>query len=185
MRRRSLRETHRRLINTALGVLASCLLAACVNSEQPLLSTGEKLFGDQFQLSAFAPHIGHDTFDPVKTSVLRWNAGRYVFVEGQGSNTTSIVAQSVGKDEILLQISSGNSYDYYLARKIVGAAYQVVSVDDAGDDEATFKRLCVKISQPLCTVKTRAQLDAFVQAASGKPAHGPWGLAVLADVPNP
>jgi hypothetical protein len=177
MRTSRLLGTYRRLIDLALAALAAFALVACVQSEQPLLSGSEPLFGDEFQLNLYDA-VTAGLASAVKTSVYHWDAGRYALVKGEGPTGASIVMQPVGGNQTLVQFFDGKAYRYFLARQLAEATYQIMSVDRTADVRM-LKRLCVKIDRLDCTIATRAQLDAFVRASVRKPSGGFWGLAVL------
>jgi hypothetical protein len=177
MRTSRLLGTYRHLIDLALAALAAFALVACVQSEHPLLSGSEPLFGDEFQLNLYEAVTG-GLAAPVKISVFRWDAGRYVLVKGEGATGASIVMQPAGGDQTLVQFFDGKAYRYFLARQLAEATYQIMSVDHTAD-VGMLKSSCVKIDRLDCTIATRAQLDAFVRASVGKPSGAFWGLAVL------
>lgn len=173
----------RRLLDVALSAFVAFSVAACVHSEQPLLSDSEQLFGDSFQLNVFETVT--DLASPVKTAAFRWSAGRYNFVKGEtvtqmaAAETPSIVVKQINRKEILVQVFNGTIYQYYVARLLVPATYKLIPVDHGLNDLKARQGMCVNADPLLCVIRTRAQLDALLRASAGKSDGAFWGLAVL------
>jgi hypothetical protein len=151
----------------ALVVLASLLLAACVQSEQPLLTGTKPVLGDQFQLNLFDGFTDGKA-DTVRTAVFRWNAGRYVLVSGDLQDVKNLVAQPLDDNNSLLQVGNDKEYVYLLSRKLAEGTYRILPVNEKDLDAAAQKQNCVTLKQEICTIASRQQLDTFVRASRGK-----------------
>jgi hypothetical protein len=161
---RSLKAT---LVPVALLLLAGFMLAACVEAKTPLLAGTKPMFGEQFQLNLYQDFTdGKAT--AVKTAVFRWNATRYARVSGEMSGVKYVVVQSLDDTNLLIETTDEKDYVYLLGRKLAEGTYRILPVDENYVDAAAQKQLCVTQDRQTCTVATRAQLDAFVNAALGK-----------------
>jgi len=152
---------------TALVLLAGFLLAACVQSETPLLTGGKPVLGDQFQLNLFDDFTDGKA-DTVRTAVFHWNASRYVLVSGDLLDVKYLVAQPLDDTNSLIQVSNDKEHVYLLSRKLAEGTYRILPVNEKDLDAAAQKRTCVTVKGEICTIATRQQLDAAVHASLGK-----------------
>jgi hypothetical protein len=151
----------------AVILLAALLLAACVQSDKPLLTGTKPVLGDQFQLNLFDDFTDGKA-DTVRTAVFRWNASRYVLVSGDLLDVKYLVAQPLDDSNSLLQVGNDKEYAYLLSRKLAEGTYRILPVNEKDLDAAAQKQNCVTQQGDTCTIATRPQLDTFVHASLGK-----------------
>jgi len=151
----------------AVMLLAALLLAACVQSDKPLLTGTKPVLGDQFQLNLFDDFTDGKA-DTVRTAVFRWNTSRYVLVSGDLLDVKYLVAQPLDDSNSLLQLGNDKEYAYLLSRKLAEGTYRILPVDEKDLDAAAQKQNCVTQQGEICTIATRQQLDTFVHASLGK-----------------
>jgi hypothetical protein len=156
------------LVPVALILLAAFMLAACVQSETPLLAGTTPMLGDQFQLNLYEDFTDGKAVS-AKTAVFRWSATRYALASGDPpSGVKSFVAEPLDADTLLIEASDEKVYAYLLGRKLAEGTYRILPVDEKYLDKATQTRACVTQNSETCTVATRQQLDTFVHASIGK-----------------
>jgi hypothetical protein len=152
---------------TALILLAGFMLAACVQSEKPMLTGTKPVLGEQFQLNLFDDFTdGKAT--TVKTAVFRWDDSRYVLISGNLADVKIIAAQPLDDTNSLIQVSNEKDYMYVLGRKLAEGTYRILPVNEEDLDAAAQKRNCVTLKGHTCTIATRQQLDTLVRASLGK-----------------
>ena len=151
----------------AVMLLAALLLAACVQSDKPLLTGTKPVLGDQFQLNLFDDFTDGKA-DTVRTAVFRWNTSRYVLVSGDLLDVKYLVAQPLDDSNSLLQLGNDKEYAYLLSRKLAEGTYRILPVNEKDLDAAAQKQNCVTQQGEICTIATRQQLDTFVHASLGK-----------------
>ena len=158
---------------------ASCALAACIQSDGPLLTDSKPLFGDGVRFQMFSLH-GGAAHDP-EVIRFRWDGKRYVPADApSGQAAPFTVHASIGQDLILQAANPGSPVDYAVARKIAVGTFLLVAVDEDDADARTRATFCTKDVSP-CRVKTTEALAAFVRATVAKP-YDRGGLAIrLAD----
>jgi hypothetical protein len=162
-----------------LALLAAFLLSGCVASHTRLLA-GSNLLGDQFQLNLYQEFLD-GKFLNQKTAVFRWSGARYEIASGEVAGVKFFRVEALGKDDFLVEATDDKDYMYFLARRLVEAAYRFVPLNESNLGKAQQKRLCVMQDHDTCTIETRAQLDAFARASIGK--GGPLATVVVISAP--
>ena len=71
-----------------------------------------------------------------------------------------------------------------MGRELADGTYRIIPIDQNDVDESTRNTLCVTKDIMDCTIATRAQLDAFVDAAAEKEVNYAE-LAVISVAPTP
>jgi hypothetical protein len=165
-----LRRMKHPLIDVVLLIVVAFALSGCISSQTPLLSDAAPLFGEQFQLNLYENFVDGKA-KTLKTSIFRWAGDRYILLSGTletGMGLKYFVAQPADGNDLIVQLSNGKTYFYLLGRELADGTYRIISIDQNDVDESTRNNVCVTRNVAGCTIATRAQLDAFVDAAAAK-----------------
>jgi hypothetical protein len=164
-----LRRMKHPLIDVVLLALVAFTLSGCITSQTPLLSDAAPLFGEQFQLNLYENFVDGRA-KSLKTSTFGWTGDRYVLLSGTLDARTGVkyfVAEPAEGNDFIVQLSNGHMYFYLLARELADGTYRIIPIEQ-NVDVSTRNTLCVTKDIIDCTIATRTQLDAFVDAAAAK-----------------
>lgn len=165
--------------------LAFLLLAACVDSETPLLTDAKPLFGQQGRFQLY--DLSNGVADRPQSASFRWDGGQYVVTGPKPSDTGAFTTHEFEGRDILIQVTPDEKtkpYRYAIGRKLADGAYLYFLVEEGDADEATRNKACVRMEQYVCWAGTREGLLALARATAARP-HESGNLAViLADEKN-
>jgi hypothetical protein len=168
----------------ALAIFVSCSLAACVESQAPIITDAEPLLGQQFGVHLYEEFADKRAGD-VHSSVYWWKDGQYVRTYGLARDAKHFVAQPLEGNDFLLQSSNDgqNAYHYWLARKLYTGVYLIFDLDETALDEATRRSVCSNDGAGgICLVTNREQLLTVARATAAKPPK-PAALGVVVGRP--
>ena len=154
-----------------IAVLAAISLAACVESQAPLLENAQPLLGQQFEVHLYEEFVDNKA-SAVHASVYQWKDGQYVRANGLARDAKSFVAQPLAGNDFLIQSTdaSRNTYLYWIGRKLSPGVYLIFAIDEMDTDQDSRTAVCGSDhSDGICNVKTREQLIRLAHATAAKP----------------
>ena len=164
---------------TAL-ILATLALSGCVESKEPLLTDGQPLVGQQFEVHLYED-FQDDKAGDFHASAYRWDDGRYVRASGLVRDETNFVVKQLSGDDFIIQGSAGADkvFNYWIGRRVVPGVYLIVPVNEDDVDAAVRANVCAK-DQPegICKVETYDHLVTLALATASKPVRNP-ALSVI------
>jgi len=170
------------LLKFTAAIVATLTLAACVESQAPLITDAKPVLGQQFQVHLYENFVNNKAGE-VHASFYQWKDGAYVRANGLARDAKQFVAQPLAANDFLLQSADESSrvFHYWIGRKLNPGVYLIFPLDEADAGDAVRKSACGE-NQPegLCRVTTHAQLVALARATAAKPVRNA-ALGVVLD----
>jgi hypothetical protein len=167
----------RRAFTRALLLIASLLLAGCVQSEGPILSDSAQPFGKILKLQLYGLSKGFAR-DPQSVS-FKWNGHYYARASGGLRDVSGFTIHPFEGDDFIIQTVPAkprSPTEFAIAHRLAEGVWQVVPINEADADAPTRDAYC-KSSKSACVIETRQQLLALARAtAAQQKADG--GLAI-------
>jgi hypothetical protein len=157
-----------------LATVIALDLSACVESRTPLVTQAQPAVGQQFELNLYEGFKDGRAQD-FHTAVYQWKDGRYVRSGGLARDVKSLVAEPLGRDDLILQGAneSESNFNYWIARRLFPGVYLIFPIVEADVDDATRNAICQSDSENTCTIKAHDQLVMLAQATAAKPLRNP------------
>jgi hypothetical protein len=166
----------------AAAIVAAMALAACVQSQQPLITDAKPVLGQQFEVHLYENFVDNKATD-VHASVYQWKDGSYVRASGLARDAKRFVAQPLAANDFLLQSADEGTtlFNYWIGRKLNPGVYLIFPLDEADASEAVRKSVCGE-NQPdgFCRITTHEQLVTLAKATAAKPVRNA-ALGVVLD----
>jgi hypothetical protein len=163
----------RKLLHVGAAVIALSL-AACVQSEKPLLSDGKPTLGQKFEAHLYERVAGSKAFE-FNASTYKWKDGKYVPASGFPRDIASFTYQPLEGSDFLVQAADSQSlFTYWIARKITDGAYLIFPLNEYDSDVATRQATCGKDQgEGPCLISTHEQLLTLARATAAAPLDNP------------
>lgn len=157
-----------------LATVIALDLSACVESRTPLVTQAQPAVGQQFELNLYEGFKEGRAQD-FHTAVYQWKDRRYVRSGGLARDVKSVVAEPLGRDDLILQGAneSESTFNYWIARRLFPGVYLIFPIVEADVDDATRNAICQSDSENTCTIKAHDQLVMLAQATAAKPLRNP------------
>jgi hypothetical protein len=155
-----------RLVVLAFGALS---LAACVESNGPILSDTTPVFGQKLKLQLYGLRDGYAR-DP-DTVTFRWNGALYARTGGGLREVGGFTVHPFDGGDYLIQTVPNvrsKPTEFAIAHKLAEGVWQVIAVDESDSDEATRSAYCTKADRSACIIERRDQLFAFARATAAR-----------------
>jgi hypothetical protein len=164
------------------AIVAAMTLAACVQSQQPLITDAKPVLGQQFEVHLYENFVNNKASD-VHASFYQWKDGAYVRASGLARDAKRFVAQPLAANDFLLQSADDSTrlFNYWIGRKLNPGVYLIFPLDEADASEAVRKSACSE-GQPegFCRITTHEQLVTLAKATAAKPVRNA-ALGVVLD----
>src|SRR5689334_21569448 len=123
--------------------LAAISLAACVESQTPLIENAQPLLGQQFEVHLYEEFVDNKA-GAVHAAVYQWKDGQYIRANGLARDAKSFVAQPLAGNDFLIQSTddSRKVFLYWIGRKLSPGVYLVFAIDEMDADEAARGAIC-------------------------------------------
>jgi hypothetical protein len=170
------------LLKFTAAIVATLTLAACVQSQQPLITDAKPVLGQQFEVHLYENFVNNKATD-VHASVYHWKDGAYVRANGLARDAKQFVAQPLAANDFLLQSAHDSTglFHYWIGRKLNPGVYLVFPLDEADASEAVRKSACGETQhEGFCRVTTHVQVVALALATAAKPVRNA-ALGVVLD----
>jgi hypothetical protein len=152
------------------ALLATLLLAGCVESAAPLLQGAQPLFGPTVRIHGYSLAEGRATGPDVGN--FRWDGGQYRVVGRPTFDVAAFTAVPLGGNDLIIQSRSSRpkvkGIEYALARKLADGVYFMAAIDEADADEATRAKFCIKSPISSCRLDTSDALLAFARTTAAR-----------------
>lgn len=153
------------------GAFALCalLLAACVDSSDPILTDAQSVFGPKFQLQFFSLRKGV-AYDPERATYV-WNGTHYIHASGGMDDVRAFSVHPFEGGDYIVQSVPGErerTTEYALLHTLADGVYLLTPVDEDDADNATRAANCRKVGQSSCRIETQAQLFALARASAAR-----------------
>jgi hypothetical protein len=149
-------------------------LAACVESQAPLITDAKPLLGQHFIV-----HLYEDFADnkagSVHSSVYQWRDGQYIRAYGLARDAKRFVVEPLSDNDFVIQSTDAQNrhYLYWIGRRLTPGIYSIVGIEQLDADDATRKAICGDGADSICEVTTRDQLLTLARATAAKPLRNP------------
>jgi hypothetical protein len=172
----------RPIVRAATAALCALSLTGCVDSDGPILTDTQPMFGNDVRLQFYSLRKGF--VDEPEQGSFKWDGERYVHTEG---GMTDVIAFTIhrfeGRAYIVQSVAAKrpNIIEYAVAHKLAEGVFQVTAIDEDDADAGTRTRECKRTNDSNCRIATRTQLTAFARATDARQ-KGEGGLVLrLAD----
>ena len=163
---------HQKLLTRLIvAVTATFALAACVESQTPLITDAKPLLGQQFEVHLYEDFVDGKATD-FHTANYYWREGQYVRGSGAARDAKRFVAQPLAGNDFLLQSSDdrGKPFYYWIGRKLAVGVYMIFPLDETDADDATRIAICGKDRpEGFCPIESYDQLLTLARATAAKP----------------
>jgi hypothetical protein len=153
------------------ALLASLLLAGCVDSAAPLMSGAQPLLGPEVRMQVFV--LGDERATGPELGIFRWQDGEYRGVNQANLDIGAFTVYPLAGKNFLIQSRSSRpeakAVSYGIARKLADAVYIIADIDDDDIDAATREKICTGDSKFVCRVVSRDNLLTLARASAAKP----------------
>lgn len=150
-------------------LLATLLLAGCIQSDGPILSDSAQPFGDDLRLQLYNLSKGYARH-PESVS-FKWNGHHYKRTGGGLRDVSGFTLHPFAGDDFIVQTvpaKHDEPTEFAIAHKLAEGVWQVIAIDAADADGATRDAYCKKPTQSTCQIETREQLLAFARATAAR-----------------
>jgi hypothetical protein len=155
------------VLRLALPLLASLVLAGCVQSDGPILSDSAKPFGTKLRLQLYSVRKGLAR-DPQAVS-FGWNGHYYARTGGGLRDMSGFTIHPLEGDDFIIQTVPAkprSPTEFAVAHRLVDGVWQVVPIDEGDADSATRDAYCKSPAKAGCVIETRQQLLALARATA-------------------
>jgi len=169
------------LLKFAAAIVATMTLAACVESQTPLITDAKPVLGERFEVHLYDDFVGNKAKE-VHASVYQWKDGAYIRSSGLARDARLFVAQPLAANDFLLQSSHDSSglFHYWIGRRLNPGVYLIFPIDEADAGDAIRKSMCENQPDGFCRIKTHEQLVTLARATAAKPVRNA-ALGVVLD----
>jgi len=153
------------------AALALCVLSlsGCVDSDGPVLTDSQPLFGNDVRLQFYTLRKGF--VDEPEQASFKWQDERYIHTGGGMPDVTIFTVHRFEGRAFIVQsaaVKRPNIMEYAVAHKLAEGVYQVTAIDEDDADFATRKRYCRQVDESHCRITTRKELIAFARATDAR-----------------
>ena len=161
------------------AIAAILMLAGCVESSKPLITSAPPLIGERFEVHLYESFVENKA-SHFHTAVYQWSEGQYIRASGLASDAKRFVAEPLAGTDFILQSTdeNGKRFVFWIGRKFSDGVYQIFALNAEDADEATLSAMCSKETTDLCRITSHEQLVAMARATAAKPVRDP-AVAVL------
>ncbi|HET7165960.1 MAG TPA: hypothetical protein VFI94_12550 [Pseudolabrys sp.] len=159
----------RLIVRAAAAALCALSLTGCVDSDGPILTDAEPLFGTVIRLQFYTLRKGFA--DEPEQASFKWDGERYVHADGGMTDVTAFtVHRFEGRAYIVQSVAAKrpNIIEYAVAHKLAEGVYQVTAIDQDDADGVTRKRYCKQVDESYCRIAERKELIAFARATDAR-----------------
>lgn len=159
----------RLIIRASIAALCALPLAACIDSDKPILTDAKPLLGSNLRLQFYGLHKGYAE-DPEQANYV-WNDTQYAHTAGGMTDTAAFTVHPFEAGNYIIQGVSADpkgKINYALMRELVSGVYLVTAIDEHDADEAVRAANCRTINDYTCRVETRAQLFTLARATAAQ-----------------
>jgi hypothetical protein len=150
----------RLIVRAAAAALCALSLTGCVDSDGPILTDAEPLFGTVIRLQFYTLRKGFA--DEPEQASFKWDGERYVHADGGMTDVTAFtVHRFEGRAYIVQSVAAKrpNIIEYAVAHKLAEGVYQVTAID---------QRYCKQVDESYCRIAERKELIAFARATDAR-----------------
>jgi hypothetical protein len=153
-------------------LLAALALSGCVQSDGPILSDSDQVFGAKVRLQLYGLSKGFAR-DPEMVSFV-WNGHHYARSSGGLRDVSGFSIHRFEGDDLIVQTVPSKPREpteFAIAHRLADGVWQVVPIDEADADGPTRDAFCngngsKKPANSACVIETRQQLLAFARATA-------------------
>ena len=158
----------RLIVRAAAAALCALSLSGCVDSDGPILTDAEPLFGTVIRLQFYTLRKGFA--DEPEQASFKWDGERYVHASGGMPDITAFTVHRLeGRAYIVQSVAAKRpNIEYAVAHKLAEGVYQVTAIDQDDADGATRKRFCKQVDESYCRIAGRNELTAFARATDAR-----------------
>jgi hypothetical protein len=159
----------RLFVRAAAAALCALSLTGCVDSDGPILTDAQPLFGKDVRLQFYSLRKGF--VDEPEQASFKWDGERYVHAGGGMTDVTVFTVHRFEGRAYIVQSAAAkrpNIIEYAVAHKLAEGVFQVTAIDEDDADGVTRARECKKTNDSQCRITTRAQLIAFARATDAR-----------------
>jgi hypothetical protein len=160
---------NRSAVRAAAAALCALSLSGCVDSDGPILTDSQPLFGNGVRLQFYTLRKG--LVDEPEQASFKWEGERYIHSGGGMPDVTAFTVHRFEGRAYIVQSAAAkrpNIMEYAVAHKLAEGVYQVTAIDEADADGATRKRYCKRVDESYCRITTRKELTAFARATDAR-----------------
>jgi len=168
----------RQIVRAAAAAFCMLSLAACVDSNGPILIDAQPLFGENVRLQFYTLRKGGA--DEPEQASFKWDGQRYIHGGGGMTDIAAFTMHRLEGRAFIVQSAGAkrpNIIEYAIADKLAEGVYQVTAIDEADADPVTRARNCKQVDESHCRIATRTQLVAFARATEARQ-KGEGGLVL-------
>ena len=139
----------RLIVRAAAAALCALSLTGCVDSDGPILTDAEPLFGTDDPAPVLYSLRKGFADEPEQAS-FKWDGERYVHASGGMPDITAFTVHRLeGRAYIVQSVAAKrpNIIEYAVAHKLAEGVYQVTAIDQDDADGATRKRFCKQVDE--------------------------------------
>jgi hypothetical protein len=159
----------RSAVRAAAAALCALSLSGCVDSDGPILTDSQPLFGNDVRLQFYTLRKGF--VDEPEQASFKWQGERYIHTGGGMTDVTAFTVHRFEGRAYIVQSAAAkrqNIIEYAVAHKLAEGVYQVTAIDEDDADGATRKRYCKQVDDSHCRISSPRQLIAFARATDAR-----------------
>jgi hypothetical protein len=153
------------------ALLATLVLAGCVDSAAPQLTGAQPMFGPTVRIHGYSLAEGRASGPTVGS--FHWDGAQYRVVSTPTFDIAAFTVVPLAGDDLIVQSRSSRpqakGIEYALARKVGDGAYFLSVIDEGDANEATRAKFCIKTAGSSCRLESPEAVLAFAHATAAKP----------------
>jgi len=153
----------------AAAALCALSLSGCVDSDGPILTDSQPLFGNEVRLQFYTLRKGF--VDEPEQASFKWQGERYIHTGGGMTDITAFTVHRFEGRAYIVQSAAAKRQsiiEYAVAHKLAEGVFQVTAIDEDDADGTTRKRYCRQMDDSHCRITTRNELIAFARATDAR-----------------
>lgn len=157
------------IVRAATAAFCALSLSGCVDSDGPILTDSQPLFGNSVRLQLYNLRKGF--VDEPEQASFKWEGAKYIHASGGISDVTAFSVHRFEGRAYIIQSAAAkraNIMEYAVAHKLAEGVYQITAIDEDDADGLTRARDCKQVDESHCRITTRAQLVAFARATEAR-----------------
>jgi hypothetical protein len=168
------------IVRAAIAAACALSLSGCIDSERPILSDSQPMFGERVRFQLYGLRKG-TAVEPEQVT-FAWNRALYKRIRGSLRDVSTFSVHPFEGDVFVVQSTSTKRpqmTEYAVMRKLTEGVYLVTVIDEADADEPTRAAHCGKgeKNDRSCRITNREQLFAFARATAARQKND-GGLAI-------
>ena len=160
----------RLIVRAAAAALCALSLTGCVDSDGPILTDAQPLFGKDVRLQFYSLRKGF--VDEPEQASFKWDGERYVHAGGGMTDVTAFTVHRFEGRAYIVQSAAAkrpNIIEYAVAHKLAEGVIQVTAIDE--DDADGGHAYSANARRPMIRAavsRHAAQLTAFARATDAR-----------------